>query len=334
MENQPINSIDQLNELAIEQPEDVQISETPATPVTPEQETADVIETSQQPVEESTEIPSFEPNYKYKVYDEEHEIDEFIRDAIKDDETNAKVKELYEKAHGLPLIKDKLERTRTELSDYQNKYTTATKQSEQRWNNLQNLAKTDFETALEELNVPKDNVINTVAKWLEMEQDPAKRVEYENTRQQNRTAYQTQVQHQQVQQNYNELLLEKAKNDVLSVTSSDSIRPVKEYIDNTLGAGTFEREVWTNAKTVFETTGRDLNTQEAVNAIYDKYKAFYTPVQQVQQPVQPMQQPAQTLTQQPTRPVPTIRGTAQSPTTKKIMSIEDLEAEANKANRL
>lgn len=60
-------------------------------------------------------IAEFQPNYKFKVMDEEKEFDEFLRKAITDEESQKKVKELYEKAYGLDHVKPKYETAKQEL---------------------------------------------------------------------------------------------------------------------------------------------------------------------------------------------------------------------------
>lgn len=345
MENKPeITSIEQLDQLAQgKEPETTEVNEIQPVESTEQNNcsTEQELCTEEKTVTEES-VPAFEPNYKFKVYDQEHEIDEFIRAAIKDEDSNLKVKELYEKAHGLPLIKEKLEKTRNDYSDLQNKYTSATKQAEQKWNNLQSLAKSDFETALEELGVPKDNVINTVAKWLEAEQDPTKQAEYNASRELARNTYQTQLQNQQLMEQYHETLVRQNENELTVAMGSEDVKPVKEYIDSTLGSDAFEKEVRDYALYTYNTTGKDMSASEAVTAVYNKYKTFYTPQQQqqqiVQQPVQPVAQPTvsqQPIQQQPiVRPMPSLKGTAQSPAVKKFKSINDIEAELSRLNTM
>jgi hypothetical protein len=67
----------------------------------------------------------WQPNYKFKVHDEEKEFDDFVRPVITKD-NEAKVRELYEKAYGLDVIKPKyqetkqqVEMTRKELQSFQ-----------------------------------------------------------------------------------------------------------------------------------------------------------------------------------------------------------------------
>ena len=71
--------------------------------------------TSEQVSATQAQIAEFQPNYKFKVIDEEKEFDEFIKGSIKDEDSMKKVKELYEKAYGLDYVKPKYESTKQRL---------------------------------------------------------------------------------------------------------------------------------------------------------------------------------------------------------------------------
>lgn len=64
--------------------------------------------------EEGEETPAFTPNVKYKVMDKEFEIPKQFQALMKDPESEKMVRELYEKAGGLDVVKEKLSTTRTE----------------------------------------------------------------------------------------------------------------------------------------------------------------------------------------------------------------------------
>ena len=69
---------------------------------------------------ENQEKADFHTDYKYKVREEEHEIDEWARPYIKDEETLKKFQDLYTRGHGLKLAKQE----RDEIKD---KYTNVEK---------------------------------------------------------------------------------------------------------------------------------------------------------------------------------------------------------------
>jgi hypothetical protein len=57
---------------------------------------------------------AYKPNFKFKALGKEMEIDKFLHDAIKDAESEKKIRELYEKAHGLDYIKPMRDRLQEE----------------------------------------------------------------------------------------------------------------------------------------------------------------------------------------------------------------------------
>jgi hypothetical protein len=79
------------------------------------------VDTSAEP--DATGVPSEEvaeeyaPKFKYKVRDEEHEMEEWVRDYIKDEETEKKFVELYTRQHGLELAKTEREQYKGRFED-------------------------------------------------------------------------------------------------------------------------------------------------------------------------------------------------------------------------
>ena len=66
----------------------------------------------------SEEPSAYEPNYSFKVKDEEMEFGEAIRASITNKETEDYVRDLYTRAHGLDHVKESLESTKTNLDEY------------------------------------------------------------------------------------------------------------------------------------------------------------------------------------------------------------------------
>ena len=91
--------------------------------------------------------------------DKEHEIDEFVRGSIKDPETEKKIKELYEKAHGLDIVKPRLQATRQELQEMKGEV----QQYRQGVDALrQDYTRGDFEAFFKRLNISEEKVLQWV----------------------------------------------------------------------------------------------------------------------------------------------------------------------------
>ena len=68
---------------------------------------------------EQVEKPAYTPNYKLKVYDEEKELeDKFLKDLIKDPESEKKVKEIAQKYLGFDTVKSRHEKVKSEYQTF------------------------------------------------------------------------------------------------------------------------------------------------------------------------------------------------------------------------
>jgi len=67
--------------------------------------------------DEPAEPVEFKTDYKYKVRDEEHEIEEWARPFIKDEDTLKQFKELYTRGHGLALAKEERDTYKGKFTD-------------------------------------------------------------------------------------------------------------------------------------------------------------------------------------------------------------------------
>lgn len=131
------------------------------------------------------EILKYQPNFKFKVMDEEKEIDEFVRGAIKDQESEKKIRELYEKAYGLDYVKPKYEERGKKLTEVEGRYNELYGMV----SDTMSLKEKDFWGFCEKLGLTKEQVAQKVleeVKKLELPEDQ-KRIydELERTRRAN-----------------------------------------------------------------------------------------------------------------------------------------------------
>lgn len=83
-------------------------------------ETATTESSDQQTVTEPpVETPSTEwtPDFKYKVRDQEFEMDEWVKDAVKDEDTYKKVLDLYTRGHGIEIAKQERDQFKQAYTD-------------------------------------------------------------------------------------------------------------------------------------------------------------------------------------------------------------------------
>lgn len=127
-----INSFEDLEKVYRE----IEGIETPETPAQPEGETdgsnvdpkddkaTEAQPEPEQPAESSQPEPEYAPSFSYKVKDEERVFDDRFKAVIKSKADEDYIRDLYTRADGLPLIKEKLEATESKVSEYANTVST------------------------------------------------------------------------------------------------------------------------------------------------------------------------------------------------------------------
>lgn len=112
---------------------------------------------------------AYQANFKFKAAGKEHEIPEFLRSVIKDQKTEKYMQELFEKAYGLPTLKERFQETKSqfqELSQTHN-YVMGTIQEAQ-----QAYRSGDLDTVFELFKIDPNKVLNWAVKQVEYSQMP------------------------------------------------------------------------------------------------------------------------------------------------------------------
>lgn len=60
-------------------------------------------------------VPAFTPNFKFKAANKEHEIPDFLRSVIKDEQSQKFIHQLFEKAYGIDTVKERFNSVRQEF---------------------------------------------------------------------------------------------------------------------------------------------------------------------------------------------------------------------------
>lgn len=89
----------------------------PEAPVAPEAEPApEVTEEAEKPEAPAEPAAAYEPNYKFKAYDQELEFEDWAKEVAKDKETEEKIRSLHAKAYAVDTMKSKWDAREQELS--------------------------------------------------------------------------------------------------------------------------------------------------------------------------------------------------------------------------
>lgn len=295
-----------------------EIVESPVEPMSDSaSETPDMV-SQEAPVEE------YVPNYKFKVHDKEHEFDEWIRGTVNKD-NEAKVRELYEKAYGLDVIKPKYQQTKEEAKAHKAQLDKVMKGLQQ----LDSISqKKDIARLAEIHGLDRKDILKyayEIARYEELapEQkaayDEIQRIKQENDRYKQQSEMLSQL---QVQQLHNEHLqsLEQA------VSRPEVAEIVKLYNERN-GESAFQEMVRQRGYYMYQQTGRDPAEADVVDQLCKELGGFIRP----SAPQAPAGMPIVTKTgavvnvaQQTKKTLPSVKGGNQSVVEPALNSIEDL----------
>lgn len=263
-------------------------------------------------------VPQYQPNFKFKVMDEEKEMDEFLRSAIKDADTEKKARELYEKAYGLDYVKPKYEDLKKKYPELETKYNTFYGQV----NDIIGLRDKDFWGFCDAVGLTKEQVAQKVleeVKKLELPEDQRRMYdEFDKTR---REKLQLEKQIQEEQRRSQEHAVQARTHELDTVLQRPEITAyAKAYDTARKKSGAFREAVIRHGIAEWNVNQRDIPSEQAVHEMMsvlgDVYRGTATP------PAQP------TLPNADDKPLPVIprmSGKAVSPTGKAPRSIEDLK---------
>lgn len=282
------------------------------------------------------EVKDWTPNYKVKAYDNEYEIPEGFRAYInKENEKN--FREVFEKFYAVDHMKGKLEKTRTEnesLKKFKGEYDLITSNLSKADKFLQNK---DFGSLFNFFNLD----IKDIQTWMynelkKQELPPDQQALYNQnneylkqkyTLEEQAEAYRQELESLKAQQQ--EFAIAKRGQELDSILNRPEIASVAKNFDAKLGqAGAFRNEVIRRAAFEFQSSGKDMSPEEAVNEAlktltWDKANE---PSNQGDRVL-----PPQANQKKPT--LPNLQGKATSPVSQQVKSIEDLKKLRNQSIR-
>lgn len=304
-------------------------TETPA-PVSPEPSETGSEVPKEAGVETSSEVPNpkepkkpaYVPDYKLKVYnkDEGEITDPFLKNLIKDAESEKKVKEIAQKYLGFDLAKEKAEKVRQEFHSYAEQaapivdyYQKAT----------QMLQKQDLESFFELVGIPDRTIYEyAVKKAQEAQLAPEQQQYLAEQRQLAKQKEYLESQNQTLQERQHAQAVEFRRQELNWVLAKPEVSSVMQAYDSSHGPNAFFKLVRRTALDHLEETGEDLSADQAIQKVFREYPGIAKPATSTQPSA--MGQP--NLIQQGEAPpvIPTVSGRGTSPVRRKVKSIDDI----------
>lgn len=288
---------------------------------------AEVTHESDKP--QSTEVPAYTPNFKFKVKDKELDFEDWAKNSIKDPETEKRIRELHEKAYGLDEVKNHRETIQTQYKELATKH----QRLEGSVNVLGQLAKQKrYGEFFQALGIPENDVLGyavDVLKYRELPPEQKRAIEEQRMREQQLAALeaQTQEQHTQMQT----LAQQYKANEMNFVMSRPDISQVAQNYDARVGKpGAFQRAVIERGAYHEMMNQTSISAEQAVNEVIQLIGG--TAAMQAPNPVQMSNTSATQggiLKQEQKPTIPAFAGqSGKSPAKKVFTRIEDIRKHA------
>lgn len=216
----------------------------------------------------------FAPNFKVKVMDQEYEIPENFRGLMKDADSEKQVREIFEKAHGLDVVKPRLQAIREKHQQLEMQHAGLVGDISE----LKEFYRAgDFESFFQKLNIPEEKILNWLVEKAKYSELPAdQRQVYERQRQAELEARQLRKELTETQQT-SQQIASQVKRQLLQVALA---RPdVSEFataFDSRPGGkpGDFVNEVINRGELAWYTRQEDLLPDQAVQQVMSMYAGF------------------------------------------------------------
>ncbi len=261
------------------------------------------------------EVPAYTPDFKFKAYGEEGEIEENFRQYIKDKQSEESFKKLYSKAHAFEKTRERFDKVR---SEFQNA-STEVESYKTGLNELRAHVKNkDFEAFFKKLNVP----MSTVWEWVNdrvnyQDLSPEQKMHYDEAMRLRRENFELQNQNRSTGDSHSQTMTRLANMELDLALSRPDVSGAQEAFDAKHGKGAFRDFVIDRGDIIERRTGRDSSPEEAIK---DALKWLdFGPNQGTTSPNQPL------VAQSSNKPViPNLKGGGAAPVKKKPQSLKEL----------
>lgn len=262
----------------------------------------------------------WKPDFKFKVQDKEHEFDEFIRPIV-NKENYAKVKELYEKAYGLDIVKSGKERDQAEINRLRPVEETYKTMSEQIKYLDSLLQKNELHTFFTALGLTEEQILKYAAGRLQYKDlPPEQRQVYDSNAQAQQRLWELERENERLSQTHEQQAVQQKTFQLDSYLMKPEVSSIAQNFDQRAGrAGAFRDEIISRGALAWTMRGQDLTPEQVGQELVTLYGLN-------QQASAPMNQKVEGRVVAPSdKPtLPNLKAGQQSPVKKQIKSIAEL----------
>lgn len=265
------------------------------------------------------EVPAYQPSFKYKVLGKEMEIDEAFRSIIKDQETEKKVREIFEKAGGLDHYKTKYSELEGKYGEVESNYSQVIQEIQ----NLSQLWKFDKKGFFKGLGINPTDVYKWVMDEAKMaELPPEQRAVYDERREAQIKAITTERQNQAMSERIAQYDAQARAFELSQELTKPDIANLVAAYDEIYGEKAFENEVVQQGYLYSTLNKKDISAAHAVAMVAGRVKPLVDRLSQQQSAAAPGAGVNQAA--KPQKVIPNVKSGALSPAKKKITSLDEL----------
>lgn len=201
------------------------------------------------------EQPAYQPNFKFKAADKELEFDEFLRGAIKDVESEKKVRELYEKAHGIDFVKQQRDKFRNDFQTYKGQWDPVEQDLKKLGMFIKNK---DYLTAASALGIPEEGLIQAVKDRLDYFQlPPEQRGKLDAQSAERNRLYQLELENQDLRTQSTQATLQALDYQIHQTLQSPEVQAFAQTFEKRTGKqGSFAERLMQHGDYLYKTTGK------------------------------------------------------------------------------
>jgi hypothetical protein len=266
--------------------------------------------------------PTYTPNFKYKTFGKEMELDEFWRPLIKDQDSEKKVKDVFTRADAFDDLKTRHESSQGEFQQLVSEYTALDKDVK-RVMKFRNDG--DLDNFFMSLKIPQDQIFKWVEQKLTLQNlPPEQRQALESQAQERSQRYDLEQEKAELEQQYQTQAVQARTMQLDMTLSRPEVSSIASAIDSRVGRlGAFRDLVIEEAQKAWFIQGQDLSAEQATQLAIQKYGKLFEQGPAPQAPMQG-QAPAPQVQSKPV--IPAVQGRGTSPIKKAPKSIDDLRA--------
>jgi hypothetical protein len=256
----------------------------------------------------------YQPNLKFKVKDEEFEIDAFLKDSIKDEETEKKIKQIYSKAYGLDkIINPAFDQATQELKTFK----TGVDELRDAY------SRDDFDSIFSKLGIQQEKVLQWLinkAKYEEL--PPEQKADLDRRKQTESRASLLEKENLSAKSQIMQIQAEANQRELSWALKQPEIKSFADQFDQRAGKpGSFMEEVCKYGESVFLRTKENISAEQAVTELM----SFYGKFMNSPAAVAPHSNGAPKAPGQEPPVIPNVGGKPTTPTKQRPRNIEDLK---------